>query len=116
MAKYRGKIVRRHLGIVLAAALAEATAAGAAENWFLLTREDGCIGLELLARHERLARVPRDPQDFAAMMRERGHRVSVGLPDGFPMDLAGRAVMVRYREDRAPVFVREDLCRGTRER
>jgi hypothetical protein len=89
-----------------------AKTAGAADAWFLLSREDGCVAINLLMRMERLARAPRDPQDFAAMMRERGHHVSVGLPDGFPPEFAGRAVMVRYRNDRAPVFVREDLCRS----
>ncbi|MCC7016429.1 MAG: hypothetical protein IT564_04415 [Rhodospirillales bacterium] len=101
-----------HFGVIFAAILTWASAASATEEWFLLSREDGCVGLDLLARGERLARVPRDPEDFAAMMRERGHRASAGLPDGFPIDLAGRAVMVRYAENRAPVFMREDLCRG----
>ncbi len=115
---HRKDIVRHRFGLAVAVALALAgiSTASATEEWFLLSREDGCVGLDLLARGERLARVPRGPQDFAAMMRERGHRVSVGLPDGFPMDLDGRAVMVRYAENRAPVFVREDLCRGVRER
>lgn len=108
--------MRLYFGLTVAVALAGGSTAVAAEGWFLLSREDGCVGLDLLARGERLARVPRGPENFAAMMRERGHRVSIGLPDGFPMDLAGRAVMVRYAENRAPVFVREDLCRGMRER
>ncbi|MBM3731974.1 MAG: hypothetical protein FJW24_00675 [Acidimicrobiia bacterium] len=101
-------------GLVLAAVLAWATAADASEEWLLLSREDGCVGLELLARMERLARAPRDPEDFAALMRARGHHVRVGLPDGFPIDFTGRAVMVRYGNDRAPVFVRADLCRNLR--
>lgn len=101
-----------HFGLVLAAALT--WAAEASEEWFLLSREEGCVGLELLARMERLDRAPRDPEDFATLMRARGHRVSVGLPDGFPMDFTGRAVMVRYRDNRAPVFLRAELCGNLR--
>ena len=87
-------------GLVLAAVLAWATAANASEEGLLLSREDGCVGLELLGRMERLDRAPRDPEDFAALLRARGRHVRVGLPDGFPTDFTGRAVMVRYGNDR----------------
>ncbi len=62
---------------------------------------------------ERLPQVPATPDEFAAMMRARGHAVGVSLPDGFPPDMADKAVMVKYAENRAPVFLRAELCRRT---
>jgi hypothetical protein len=44
------------------------------------------------------------------MMRARNHPVTVGLPDGFPREMAGKAVMVRYGENRMPIFVQAELC------
>jgi hypothetical protein len=44
------------------------------------------------------------------MMRARGHTVTMGLPEGFPREMTGKAVMVKYAESRAPVFLRAELC------
>lgn len=85
-------------------------AAHAQGTWMLASRESGCANLQLLVRMERLERAPASPEEFAAMMRARGHQVTVGLPDGFPTDMAGKAVMVKYAENRAPVFLRAELC------
>jgi len=43
-------------------------------------------------------------------MRARNHPVTVGLPDGFPREMTSKAAMVKYAENRAPVFVRAELC------
>ena len=96
--------------IAMCAALLAAPSA-LAQEWMLLSRESGCVSLQLLVKMERLAQAPSSPDEFAAMMRARGHAVSVSLPDGFPQDMAGKAVMIRYAENRAPVFLRADLCR-----
>jgi hypothetical protein len=82
----------------------------AQETWMLLSRESGCVGLQLLVKAERLAHTPASPDEFAAMMRARNHSVSMGLPDGFPREMSGKAVMVKYAENRAPIFVRSELC------
>lgn len=76
----------------------------------LLSRESGCGSLQMLMKMERLPQAPSTPDEFAAMMRARGHPVTVGVPDGFPKEMAGKAVMVKYAENRAPIFVRADLC------
>ena len=81
-------------------------------EWMLLTREDGCVGVGILMRKERLDHVPASPDDFATMIRPHYPEVRVGLPDGFPSDMADRVVMVRYAEIRAPIFVRADVCRA----
>jgi hypothetical protein len=91
------------LGTLTCGALAQ-------ETWMLLSRESGCAGLQLLVKMERLPHAPSSPDEFAAMMRARNHSVSVGLPDGFPREMAGKAVMVKYAENRAPIFVRSELC------
>ncbi len=88
-------------------------AAHAQGAWQLLSRESGCTGLDLLVKMERLEKAPSSPEEFAAMMRARGHAVTVGIPDGFPKDLAGQAVMVKYADNRAPIFLRAELCRMT---
>lgn len=79
-------------------------------KWFLLSRENGCIGLELLAKREKLPKIPATPEEFAEMMRERGYQATLSLPEGFPTDLSGKVVMVKVRENMAPVFVREEFC------
>jgi hypothetical protein len=79
-------------------------------SWFVLSREDGCVSLDVLASGDRLPRAPVSPDDYAAMMRDRGHHVTVGPPPGFPPELAGKVVMVKVRDDRAPVFARADVC------
>ena len=101
----------RSLGTGLALVLiCAAEVAASAEDWMLLSRESGCVGLQMLANMERLPRAPSSPEAFAAMMRERGHSVTVGLPDGFPNDMTGQVVMVRYAENRAPIFLRAAWC------
>ncbi len=77
----------------------------------LVSRESGCASLQLLLRMERLERAPASPEEFAAMMRARGRNVSMGLPDGFPADMAGKVVVVKYAENRAPIFLRTELCK-----
>ncbi len=79
-------------------------------GWMLLSRESGCLDLHMLARMERLPQVPSSPDEFAAMMRARNHTVTMTLPAGFPPKWAGKAVMVKYAENRAPVFLRTELC------
>ncbi len=69
--------------LCMLAALCAVRAAQAQEAWMLLSRETGCSGLELLVKMERLAQVPRSPDDFAAMMRARGHAVIPVRPDSF---------------------------------
>ena len=76
----------------------------------LLSRESGCINLQMLVKMERLPQAPSSPEEFATMMRARGHQVTVRLPDGFPPEMAGKAVMVKYAENRMPVFLRTELC------
>jgi hypothetical protein len=80
------------------------------ETWMLLSRESGCGSLQMLMKMERLPQAPSTPDEFASMMRARGHTVTVTLPEGFPPDMVGKAVMVKYAESRAPIFVRADLC------
>lgn len=81
-------------------------------TWYVLSREDGCIDLKVLARGERLSRAPVSPQDFARMMRERGEAVRIGPPADFPPELAGKVVQVTVGNSKAPVFVRDDVCRS----
>lgn len=76
----------------------------------LLSREAGCVSLQLLVKMERLPHAPSSPDEFAAMMRARHLPVTLEFPDDFPRELAGKAVMVRYADNRAPVFVRAELC------
>jgi hypothetical protein len=87
-----------------------------ASGWSVLSRSEGCVPLDVIVRGDRLPRLPVSPDDYADMMRARGHTVTVDLPPGFPPDLAGKVVMVKVRDDRAPVFVRDDVCRQMKER
>lgn len=96
----------------LLAMLLTAQAGAGDPAWLLLSREDGCVDAQLLARRERLPRGLKTPEEFAAAMRAKGHAVTLELPPGFPPELAGRVVMMRVRDDLAPVFVREDVCRS----
>lgn len=93
-------------------ALLAALSGGAQAAWSLLAREDGCTDLQLLVRMERLARAPSSPEDFAQMLRARGEQVSIGLPAGFPAELAGQVVQVGYGPDRKLIFVRDEACRN----
>jgi hypothetical protein len=103
MAFMRSWIVLAVFGTLTPVALAQ-------DAWMLLSRESGCASLQLLVKMERLSHAPASPDEFAAMMRARKHVVTVGLPDGFPREMADKAVMVKYADNRAPVFLRAELC------
>jgi hypothetical protein len=81
-------------------------------TWYLLSREDGCIDLQILVKAEKLSRVPVSPEDFAMMMRERGNEVAVGPLADSPPDLIGKVVQVTIGTGKAPVFVTEEICRN----
>jgi hypothetical protein len=99
------------MAVCIAASMAvHLPAAQAQDAWMLLSRESGCVSLKFLVQMERLPHAPSSPEEFAEMMRARNHPVTVGLPDGFPREMAGKAVMVRYGENRMPIFVRAELC------
>ena len=83
-----------------------------ASGWFVLAREDGCMDPKVLVKADGLPRVPASPDDYAQLMRARGATVTLGLPAGFPAELAGRVVQVTIGPSKAPVFVREDVCRN----
>jgi hypothetical protein len=105
---------RRYLaamtGIVASlAALAVTGGVGEAGTWLVLTRSYGCTDVKYLAETEKLPRVPTSPNEYADMMRARGHSVTVGLPTGASPALAGKAVMVTVNKDRR-VFLQEELC------
>ena len=87
-----------------------APAFGGESRWFLISREGECLELEKLARHENLPRTPATPEEFAEMMRARGYRVTVGLPDGFTAEFSGKVVQVKVRDNMAPIFVRKEIC------
>ena len=76
-----------------------------------MSRSEGCVDLSVIARGDRLPRAPISPDDYADLMRARGHQATLGLPPGVPAELAGKVVMVKIRDDHAPVFVHEDVCR-----
>ena len=81
-------------------------------TWYLLSREEGCVDPRILLEAERLPRVPASPEDYAQMMRQRGEKVTVGLPPDVPAEFNGKIVQVRVgSEDGGPVFVREEVCR-----
>jgi hypothetical protein len=80
-------------------------------TWYLLSRDDGCIDLQILVKAEKLSRVPVSPEDFAMMMRARGEVVAVGPLADSPAELIGKAVQVTVGNDMAPVFVTEEICR-----
>jgi len=80
--------------------------------WYLLSREDGCVDLKILVKAERLPRAPVSPEDFAMLMRARGQEVTVALLPDLPAELTGKVVQVTVGPERAPVFVREEVCRS----
>lgn len=89
-----------------------ATAAHAANpEWHLFARDDGCTDMRIVVRMEKLSRAPVSPEDFAQMMRDRGESVVVGLPAGFPSDLEGKVVEVKYGGRRSLTFVKDEVCR-----
>ena len=100
-------------GIAWAGLIVSAGPAVAADgaSWFLMERHGGCFDLGVLVRRERLPRAPASPDEFAEMMRARGHQVAVGPLPGSPPDLVGKAVVVDVRDNLKPVFVRAELCR-----
>lgn len=88
------------------------TAAYAANpEWYLFARDDGCTDTQIIVRREKLPRAPVSPEDFAQMMRDRGESVVVGLPAGFPAELAGKVVEVKYGGRRSLTFVKDEVCR-----
>ena len=114
----RGRITSFHLPSLQIAGDATArvpgialTSGGAPATGSVLSRDEGCVALDGLMRGYRLHRVPVSPDDYAAMLRARGEQPTLGLPPGFPPDMTGKVVMVQVRPDRAPVFVRDDVCR-----
>ena len=81
-------------------------------TWYLLSRENGCVSLEILVEMERLPRAPTSPDDYARMQLERGKKVSLELPDGFPPEFRGKVVQVKTAGDEGgPVFVTDEVCR-----
>lgn len=96
---------------LLLLALLGTLAQGAEAAWYLLAREDGCVDLQQLVRRERLARTPASPEDYAQMLRARGESPSLGLPPGFPAELAGKVVQVSYA-DKGLIFVSDEICRN----
>jgi hypothetical protein len=101
------------LRATLALLLCLAVPGQAAEpEWFVLSREDGCLDLTLLARRERLPRVPASPEEYARLLAERGDEVKLDTPDGLPAEYAGRAVRVTVNRAKAPIFVTAEFCRA----
>ena len=88
----------------------------ATPSWSVMAREDGCTPLSVIVRGDRLAREPVSPEDYADMMRARGHQPTVGPPPALAPDLVGKVVMVKVRDDRALVFVRNDVCAQLKEK
>ena len=77
--------------------------------WYLLPREQGCADLKILVRMERFPRPPVSPEDFARMLREQ---VSIEPLADTPPEYMGKIVQVKYGNVKAPVFVREEICRN----
>jgi hypothetical protein len=102
---------RKFLAAAILAAFLAPPALAQEVKWYILAREDGCFPVEKLASREKLKKVPKTPQEFAEMMRERGFHVVVGLPEGFPKEYEGKVVKVTVDKEVAPVFVPEEICR-----
>lgn len=90
---------------------AMAAAPARAEDWKLFSRDLECLDLGILVRMERLPRAPASPEDFIALLGERGRGAELGLPKGFPAELEGRIVQVRLASGKGPIFIREGVCR-----
>lgn len=93
-------------------ALATSMASAQQSDWYVLSREDGCMDPNVLVKAEKLSRLPLSPEDYAAMMRERGEAVTIGPAPNFPTELAGKVVQVHVGRSKAPVFVKEEICRN----
>lgn len=81
-------------------------------TWYVLAHDDGCVELAVFARHLRLPRTPVSPDDFAAMMRERGGPATVAAVPGMPAELASGVVQVQLAGTEAPVFATDEVCRN----
>jgi hypothetical protein len=81
-------------------------------TWYVFSREDGCLDLQVLAKIEKLSRTPESPDDFAQMLREQGEAVTIGKPSGFPAELTGQVVQVNVGSSKAPIFVKDEVCRN----
>ena len=84
-----------HLPFLLLPLLAALPASAQESTWYLLSREDGCLELQILVKAEKLSRAPVSPDDFARMMRERGEQVVVEPLADMPEDFTGKAVQVK---------------------
>lgn len=81
-------------------------------TWYVFSREDDCLDLQVLAKVEKLPRTPVSPDDFAQIMRERGEAATIGQPSGFPAELTGQVVQVNVGSSKAPIFVKGEVCRN----
>lgn len=93
-------------------ALAASMASAQQSAWYVLSREDGCMDPKVLVKVEKLSRAPVSPEDFAAMMRERGEAATIGPAPGFPPELTGKVMQVNVGRSKAPIFVKEEICRN----
>lgn len=101
----------KHL-ILLMLLFAPLTVHAGESGWFLISRDDGCVDPGLLVKREKLPRTPASPEEYAQMLRDRGERVTLGLPEGFPPELASKVVQVKSGESKAPIFVSGEICRS----
>jgi len=88
--------------------------AAAASQWRLFVREGGCVAIEPLARRYGLATTPDTPEEFASMMREKGHSVTLALPDGFGSEFDGSVTGALIDNDKRPIFVKAEICDALR--
>lgn len=97
--------------VLLALALCACPVIAQTPEWQLMTREDGCVSLQLLVRMMRLPRSPVSPEDFAQMLQERGETAVLGPLENSPPELIGQVVQVRLANGKAPIFARPEVCR-----
>ncbi len=103
--------LRMFLPLFLLPVVLASPASAQQPTWYLLSRDNGCADLQMLVRMEKLSRQPVSPEDFAQMMRERGEQVAVGPPADLPPELSGKVIQVAFGRGKAPIFVREEICR-----
>jgi hypothetical protein len=94
--------------------LCSSTALAAESAWFLFARDDGCVGLELAARRFHLPRTPTSPEDFAQMMQDRGHTVTLAPSPWFPKVSPGAAVDARFCPAKSLTFLSAEACPAPR--
>ena len=111
MASGLQRALRQGMVVFMFIAYGTVLPAASQPTWYLLAREAGCVDLQAMVRMAGLSRAPVSPENFAQMLRDRGEQVEVGLPEGFPQELAGKAVQVRYGNGKSPIFVQEEICR-----